>query len=86
MHAESMSQWNVQRRLSISGLVCSYPIWCLGTGTHVDAQGQKAPFLFKEREPDPDAQQGAALGFVLLALFPFFVGLVLGLFTKMYFV
>lgn len=26
--------------------------WCLGTGTHVDAQGQKAPFLLRKRHPD----------------------------------
>lgn len=41
----------------------------------------KNPTSFKEGQPDPDAQQGAALGFFLL-LSPFSVGLVLGLFTK----
>lgn len=31
--------------------------WCLGTGTHADAQGQNAT-SFMEGQPDPDALCG----------------------------
>lgn len=40
-----------------AGFSVHIQFWCLGTGTHADAQGQKAPHpLRKGGRPDPDAQ------------------------------
>lgn len=38
-----------------AGFSVHIQFWCLGTGTHADAQGQKAHFKEGGR-PDPDAQ------------------------------
>lgn len=79
MDGESLSQWDGQRRLSISGLVLSVHI-------HVDAQGQKAPFKEGASWSCCPARGSPKLCFSCFIPFFFVVGLVLGLFTKMYFV
>ena len=51
MYLESVSQWDMQRHLNNfrTSFSVGVQFWCLGTVTHADAQGQKAPFPLRKR-------------------------------------